>query len=133
MKDIWVKIGLVGADPQLGTLQGRVDLTSFENSTDKENYTADEIRVLLNQAIHSRIPFRLFDPIIFRAQRQQSGDIMLGALPLATTMPVIESKYLYVNPSNIMWWAFIGQSADWDQVVASTLTGLDLAGGNLKL
>jgi len=129
MQEIWIKIGLVGADPQLGTLQGRVTTESFFDPT----YTGFDLHELINRAIHERSPFKLFDPIIFRAQRQTSGDIMLGALSLAQSMPAIEGKHLNINPANIMWWAPLGKNSDWEQVVISTLTGLDLASGNLKL
>lgn len=129
--ELWIKIGLVGADPQLGTLQGRISIDeSFSETVScDENEGTEDIENRVDSCIHLNIPFKLFDPIIFRAHRGPNGETLLGAAALAKSMPPISTDYLTINPANIMWWAPIKESRDWDQVVASTISGLDLAGG----
>jgi hypothetical protein len=127
MKDeIWIKIGLPGADPQLGTLQGRINKESFSKNTHLNDLT-----VSLNQAITDNLPIKLFDPIVFRAQKDpQTGNIMLGALSLTDSMPDIQDNFFYLNPSNIMWWAPLQETENWKNVVASTIHRIEIAGGN---
>lgn len=123
-EEIWIKIGLVGTDPQLGTLQGRINSESFGN------VVIDDPVDRLNKAITQHTPIKLFDPIIFRAQRQ-GNEIMLGALALSKSMPVIEGSWLFLNPTNILWWAPLEETENWKDVVASTIHGIELAGGDM--
>ena len=126
-EEIWIKIGLPGADPQLGTLQGCINKESFSKNT-----SLNDLIATLNQAIADRLPIKLFDPIVFRAQKDpQTGNIMLGALALSSTMPEIEGNYLFLNPANIMWWAPLQETENWRNVVASTIHHIEIAGGNL--
>lgn len=128
-KELWIKIGLVGADPQFGTLQGRVVLESFPTTLLLENGNSeDDLGLLINDAIHLKVPFKLFDPIIFRTQRTADG-LALGAAALAKSMPVIEGDFVTINPSLILWWAALVEDDNWNRVVASTISGIDLAGG----
>lgn len=128
MKDeMWIKIGLPGADPQLGTLQGRVSKESF-----KEGSADRDLSLALDSAMESGTPFKLFDPIIFRAQKDPStGNIMLGALALADSMPDIEGNCLRMNPTNILWWAILQDTENWKNVVASTIHRIEIAGNSI--
>lgn len=123
-KEIWIKIGLPGADPQLGTLQGRVCQESF-----REFDFEDDLLGNLDQALTGRVPFKLFDPIIFRAQRDQQGNVLLGALNLSESMPTIEGKFLNMNPANMLWWAQIEETENWKNVVASAIHHIEIASG----
>jgi len=129
MNELWIKIGLVGADPMVGTLQGRVDVeASFSEQVMLDEDDLD-IESLIDSCIHLNIPFKLFDPIILRMQRDENNQPALGAAPLTSSMPPIATDYLTMNPSSLMWWAPVEDSQMWQQVVASTISGLDLAGG----
>jgi hypothetical protein len=132
--ELWIKIGLIGADPQLGTLQGRVNIDeSFSEQVSLDDKDCD-VEALLDSCIHLNVPFKLFDPIIFRAQRNQAGDMLLGAAALTKSMPPVSTDYLTVNPSNLLWWAPIEESQEWNQLIASVISGLDLAGsGDLSI
>ena len=132
--EAWIKIGLVGADPQLGTLQGRVSIDeSFSEVLNVED-AVENVEDAIDSCIHLNVPFKLFDPIIFRAQQGPGGQMMLGAAALTKSMPPVTSDYLTINPANMVWWASIEESQDWQQVVVSTISGLDLAGdGELSI
>jgi hypothetical protein len=134
-EDIWVKIGLPGADPQLGTLQGRI---CDESITYRDSFDLDPVvgytksfEWALDDAIYHQKPIRLFDPIIFRAQRDQQGNVLLGALNLVESMPNIEGKYITLNPSNILWWAKLEETENWKNVVASTIHHIEITGSDV--
>jgi len=128
MKEVWVKIGLTGADPQLGTLQGRLTEESFDQAI----ITLD-VFTSFNKAIEKQSPVKLFDPIIFRAQRTTNNEVLLGALPLAETMPVIEDNFIILNPANILWWASLEETEDWKRVVTTAIHHIELASGGEDL
>jgi hypothetical protein len=126
-KEIWIKIGLPGADPQLGTLQGRVSQESFTNDTVCEFDPVER----LNDAVQNHKPVKLFDPIVFRAQRDQQGNVLLGALNLVESMPTIDGKFININPANVLWWAQLEDTENWKNVVASTIHHIEITGGNV--
>lgn len=128
--ELWIKIGLMGGDPMLGTLQGRVDVDESFSEQVSLDQDDNDVESLLDSCIHLNVPFKLFDPIILRiSQDRQTGEALLGAAPVSSAMPPIATKHLTMNPATIMWWAPIEDSQEWQQIVASTISGLNLAGG----
>jgi hypothetical protein len=134
-KEIWIKIGLPGADPQLGTLQGRIcdESVMYRDGFDIDPAigTTRSLEWALDEAIKHQRPIKLFDPIIFRAQRDQQGNVLLGALNLVESMPNIEGKHITLNPANILWWAQLEDTENWKNVVASTIHHIEITGGNV--
>lgn len=129
--ELWIKIGLVGGDPMLGTLQGRVDLDeSFSEHVLLEESEDSDLESLIDSCIHMNVPFKLFNPIILRVQRDPTtGEAGLAAAQVTSALPPVATDYLTINPANVMWWALVEDSQEWRQIVGSTIHGLNLAGG----
>lgn len=129
----WIKLGLVGADPQFGTLQGKIAKDSFG-----EGKLGCSVEEHFKIVVDSGTAFELFDPIIFSIARTDKGP-MVGTIALAkdseaTIVPTLGTS-LMINSKNILWWAWVDQDDEqWQQIVASTISGIDIApGGNLDL
>ncbi len=133
----WVKLGLVAADPQFGTLQGKITDESFDAFG--EAVKAGNLEQKLKKTTAAGGVFELFDPIILKMARTQDGMPALGTVALVkdddtALIPTLGDSIL-INSKNVLWWAWIDENdQQWQQIVASTISGIDIApGGNLGL
>lgn len=131
----WIKLGLVAADPQYGTLQGKITEESFDP---RDGVKADSLESQFKSAINHGDAFELFDPIIFSIARTEEGPA-IGTIALAkdsdATIVSTIGDSIMVNSRNILLWSWIDETDEqWQQIVATTISGIDIArGGNLDL
>ncbi len=129
----WVKLGLVAADPQFGTLQGKITDDSFLTNALEEKIVGLEQKLITT--IDRGTPFELFDPIIFKIAQTPEGMPAIGTVALAkdteATVVATDGDSIMMNPRNILWWAWIDDDNDqWRQIVATTISGIDIATGS---
>lgn len=130
----WVKLGLIAADPQFGTLQGKITEESFG----RETKISCSIEQYFRAMVDSGSTFELFDPIILKMGRTQDGTPALGTAALVKDDDVLiptEGDSIMINSKSVLWYAWIDENdQQWQQIVATTISGIDIApGGNLGL
>jgi len=115
MKLEWIKICLNGNNPVLGTIQGRV-----------ENLTEEG----LNELIEKNKPFKLHDIIVIQPTMGQDGRTTLGVSKLTEGLgipPDVQTEYVMMNSANIAWWAAIKVDAQWQNIIAQAIYGVQTA------
>jgi len=130
-QEMWIKIGLIGSNFIIDTLQGRITMDSFGGiqvvGDDKD---VSAIADLLNDRIESGRPFRLYDPIKLQLTQQGIGATALAKAHKDASMPLpVSTDYINMNPGAVAWWASLEESEDWTRIVSGTIHGIEVASG----
>jgi len=120
-QEMWIKIGLIGSNFIVDTLQGRVTAESFNGNT-------TSVDGQLNDAVESGRPFKLFDPIKLQLTQQGVGATAIAKAHKDASTPLpVSTDYININPKAIAWWAPLEESEDWTRIVSGTIHGIEVA------
>jgi hypothetical protein len=124
-QEMWIKIGLIGSNFIVDTLQGRIGLESFGNI-----HTVGDIDLTarLNDGVESGKSFKLFDPIKLQLTAQGIGATAIAKAHKDASTPLpVSTDYININPRAIAWWAPLEKSEDWTRIVSGTIHGIEVA------
>lgn len=72
--------------------------------------------------------FKLYDPILITPRQTPEGGIQMGATALCeNSMPPLDNEYIWINPVNVTVWTPFEVTKDWENLVASSIHGIEIA------
>ena len=117
MTDMWIKIILPGMNAIVGSLQGRVTEESFEGK-------GETLQGQINSYITRGRMFKLYDPIQLHPVPSPTGTSTMTVPLIQALEPAVTEAFIWVNGSQVQWWAPIECDSKWQQIIDQSIHGI---------